>query len=302
MNKTELLKAMAMAFKAEFQRAFSGVEPTYTKVAMLVSSKTAMNTYAWLGQFPKMREWVGQRQIEKMTKEAMAIENKKFEATVGVERTEIEDDQVGLYKPMMAEMGQSAGELPDDLVWTLLPKGKTTLCYDGKNFFDTEHPVYEKTDGTGTVTGVSNITVGASKDTSSWYVIDDTRSLKPIVFQERTKAEFETKFDPSKSDKVFMEDVYLWGARARCNAGFALWQLAHMAEKTPLTKENLSKIITSMRTMNGNGDKRLGIRPSLLVVPPELEDTARELLEADRINGTTNTYKGKIKLHVCEWL
>lgn len=302
MNKTELLKALTAAFKAEFQRAFTGVEPTYSKIAMTVPSKTAMNTYAWLGAFPKFREWVGSRQVERMSKEAMAIENKLFEATVAVKRTEIEDDQVGIYKPMMAEMGQSAGELPDDLVWSLLPTGKATLCYDGQNFFDTDHPVYPKTDGTGVATTVANLTTGTDTTAPTWYVIDDTRSLKPIVYQTRTAAEFETKFDPSKSDRVFMEDEYLWGGRLRCAAGFGLWQLAHMVEKTPLTKASLSTVIAAMRTMDGNGGKRLGIRPTLLVVPTSLEDTARELLEADKINGTTNTYKGKVKLHVCDWL
>ena len=43
----------------------------------------------------------------------------------------------------------------------------------------------------------------------------------------------------------------------------------------------------------------MNVKPSLLVVPPELEDKARELLEADKINGTTNTFKGRLKLHVC---
>ncbi len=302
MDKTELLKALTAAFKAEFHRAFKGVEPTYKKVAMLVPSKTAINTYAWLGQFPKFREWVGKRQIQVMAKQAMAIENKKFEATVGVGREEIEDDQVGLYKPMMAEMGQSAAELPDDLVWSLLPQGKSIICYDGQPFFDAEHPTYEKVDGTGNMTPVSNLTTGTDNDAPTWYVIDDTRQLKPIVFQERTKAEFEAKFDPSKSDKVFMEDLYIWGGRVRCNAGFALWQLAHMVEKTALTKESLSSVITQMRKMDGNGGKRLGIKPTLLVVPAELEDEANKLVNADIIDGTTNTYKGKIKVHVSDWL
>ena len=46
----------------------------------------------------------------------MSLENKKFEATVGVARTDIEDDQAGMYRPMMAAMGESAA-LPDTLVW-----------------------------------------------------------------------------------------------------------------------------------------------------------------------------------------
>jgi len=45
-------------------------------------------------------------------------------------------------------MGESAATLADDLVWGLLPKGKTTLCYDGQNFFDSDHPVFANNDGT----------------------------------------------------------------------------------------------------------------------------------------------------------
>lgn len=298
MNKSAILTAITAAFRKEFQNGLESVQPSYTAIAMTVPSNTATNTYAWLGKFPQMREWVGQRQIEKMSKEAMSLANKKFEATVAVERTDIEDDQVGMYRPMMAAMGESAAALPDTLVWGLLKKGKTTECYDGQYFFDTDHPVYEKADGTGQNTPTANITTGTDNDVPTWYVVDDTKTLKPLVFQSRTEAEFETKFDPSKSDKVFMEDVYLYGSRRRCVAGFGLWQLAHLAEKTALNRANLEKVLVAMRKIKANGGYVLNVKPSLLIVPPELEETARELLEADKINGTTNTFKGRLKLHV----
>ncbi len=135
---------MAIAFRKEFQNGLAIAQPSYSTIAMTVPSTTATNTYAWLGKFPKMREWVGQRQIGKMSKQAMSLDNKKFEATVGVERTDIEDDQVGMYRPMMQAMGESAAALPDELVWGLLKKGKETVCYDGQYFFDTDHPVLRK--------------------------------------------------------------------------------------------------------------------------------------------------------------
>lgn len=299
MDKSAILTAITAAFRKEFQTGLESVKPDYTAVAMTIPSNTATNTYAWLGKFPQMREWVGSRQIEKMNKQAMSLDNKKFEATVGVARTDIEDDQVGMYRPMMAAMGESAAALPDTLVWGLLKKGKTTVGYDGQYFFDTDHPVYEKSDGTGQNTPHSNLTTGTDNDAPTFYVVDDTKTLKPLIFQNRTDSEFETKFDPSKSDRVFMEDEYLYGSRRRCNAGFGLWQLMHMAEKTALTLENLAAIIVKMQKIKADGGYVLNVKPSLLVVPPELEDKARELLEADKINGTTNTFKGRLKLHVC---
>ncbi|HHO0666037.1 TPA: Mu-like prophage major head subunit gpT family protein [Neisseria meningitidis] len=299
MDKSAILTAITAAFRKEFQTGLESVKPDYTAVAMTIPSNTATNTYAWLGKFPQMREWVGSRQIEKMNKQAMSLDNKKFEATVGVARTDIEDDQVGMYRPMMAAMGESAAALPDTLVWGLLKKGKTTVGYDGQYFFDTDHPVYEKSDGTGQNTPHSNLTTGTDNDAPTFYVVDDTKTLKPLIFQNRTDSEFETKFDPSKSDRVFMEDEYLYGSRRRCNAGFGLWQLMRMAEKTALTRENLAAIIVKMQKIKADGGYVLNVKPSLLVVPPELEDKARELLEADKINGTTNTFKGRLKLHVC---
>lgn len=299
MDKAAILAALTAAFRKEFQSGLDSVKPDYPAIAMTIPSTTSTNTYAWLGKFPQMREWVGSRQIKKMSNQAMSLENKKFEATVGVARTDIEDDQVGMYRPMMAAMGESAAALPDTLVCGLLKKGKTTIGYDGQYFFDTDHPVYEKSDGTGQNTPHSNLTTGMDIAAPTFYVVDDTKTLKPLIFQNRTDPEFETKFDPSKSDRVFMEDEYLYGSRRRCNAGFGLWQLMHMAEKTELTRENLADIIVKMQKIKADGGYVLNVKPSLLVVPPELEDKARELLEADKINGTTNTFKGRLKLHVC---
>jgi phage major head subunit gpT-like protein len=51
----------------------------------------------------------------------------------------------------------------------------------------------------------------------------------------------------------------------------------------------------------------LGIRPSLLVVPPSLESQAKEILQADLLgitgeNPKTNVWKGTAELLVVPWL
>ena len=56
---------------------------------------------------------------------------------------------------MMTEMGRASAVHPDELVFALLKNAHATLCYDGQNFFDNDHPVYEKVDGTGQSTTVS---------------------------------------------------------------------------------------------------------------------------------------------------
>ncbi|WP_230478980.1 Mu-like prophage major head subunit gpT family protein, partial [Kingella kingae] len=63
-------------------------------------------------------------------------------------RTDIEDDQARYVSPDDANNWQGATALPAALVWALVNKGKETVCYGGQYFFDTDHPVYEKNDGT----------------------------------------------------------------------------------------------------------------------------------------------------------
>lgn len=297
-KKSELLNALDTVFKTEFKNGLSLLSPQWSAIAMKITSSTATNTYGWLGHYPKMREWVGERQIKKMQAQGMTLANRLFESTVGVPRTNIEDDQVGLFTPMAKQAGQSAAELPDDLVFTLLKNGKSTICYDGQNFFDTDHPVYENVDGTGSVKQQSNLTTGSASGKPAFYIFDDSQAIKPLIWQERTAPEIEPKFDPSKSDKVFMEDVYLWGVRARGEAGFGFWQLIHRVENSELNQDVVEEVLTKMRLLKGDGDKALNIRPNTILVPPNLEFAARKLFESEIINGTSNPLKGVLKVMV----
>lgn len=95
-----------------------------------------------------------------------------------------------------------------------------------------------------------------------------------------------------------MEDTYLWGVRARGNAGFGFWQLIHRVENSEMNAQTLMDVLAKMRSLKGDGGKLLNIRPSVLLVPPSLEYAARQLVEADVINGTSNVLKGVLKVEV----
>jgi phage major head subunit gpT-like protein len=45
------------------------------------------------------------------------------------------------YAQQAQGAGQSAAELPADIIGRLMSLGFTSLCYDGQYFFDTDHPV-----------------------------------------------------------------------------------------------------------------------------------------------------------------
>ncbi len=50
----------------------------------------AKNSYGWLGQFPKIREWIGDRTIMNLAAHSYVVVNRKFESTISVDRTAIE--------------------------------------------------------------------------------------------------------------------------------------------------------------------------------------------------------------------
>ncbi|MCF8719217.1 Mu-like prophage major head subunit gpT family protein [Nitrospina gracilis] len=139
-NKSTLT-AVFINLKTTFNKAFDAAPVIWDKIAMKVTSTGKSNEYNWLERFPKMREWIGDKHIKNMIAHANSVINKDYEATVGVDRNDIEDDQLGIYGPMAQEAGFSAKQWPDEIVIPLLNDGFTSLCWDGQNFFDTDHPL-----------------------------------------------------------------------------------------------------------------------------------------------------------------
>ncbi|AMO73842.1 Mu-like prophage major head subunit gpT family protein [Pseudomonas citronellolis] len=296
-----VLGPLFKGYRAEFQQALSDnqAQAKWQRVATRIPSVSASNLYAWLGQFPMLREWVGARVVKQMAAGGYEVANKLFEGTVSVPRVAIEDDQAGVYLPLFEEMGRAAAYHPDSLVFEALKAGMTSACYDGQNFFDTEHPVFPEVDGTGTATLVSNLDIPRTDPGPTWYLLDVSRAIKPILFQERTTPELTSKTNPNNSDAVFDEDVFVHGIRYRCNAGFGLWQMAY-ASQQPLTGEFYGNARAAMGEFKADGGRPLNIVPNLLVVPPRLEAAARKLLKKDQDGG--NEWAGTAELFVCSEL
>ncbi|MFQ2264024.1 Mu-like prophage major head subunit gpT family protein [Aeromonas dhakensis] len=295
-----LLQALFTGFKKNFEDAKSEALTQYTKIATVIKSTTKSNTYGWLGKFPTLRKWIGDRVIESMKAHSYQIVNEDFEATVGVDRNDIEDDELGIYAPLFAEMGRSAGVHPDELCFGLLGAGFTSPCYDGQYFFDTDHPVYPKADGSGTAVVAANLVVDGAYVGEPWFLLDTSRALKPIIFQDRKSPQLiaMTKAD---DEAVFTSKQFRYGVDCRDAAGFGFWQLA-FANKRALTPDNLWDAITRMREFKADGGRQLGIKPTLLVVPPSLEKLATQMLERELSESSSNELKGKLELVVADYL
>lgn len=284
------LKAMYQSFRTIFNEAFQGVTPTWMRVAMEVPSTTRQEVYAWLGAFPKLREWIGDRVVKNLKLHDYMIKNKDWESTIEVDRNDIEDDTLGIYRPIIQEMGRSAAIHPDELVWGLLSAGFTALGYDGKAFFAADHPV-----GAG---AASNFGGGAG---TAWYLLDVSRAIKPFIFQSRRQPAF-VSLDREDDPNVFWRKKYVYGTDRRDNAGYGLWQLAY-ASKQALSAAQYEAARAGMMGLKNDEGVPLGITPNLMVVGPSLEGKAREILFAERdANGKTNIWRNTADLLVVSWL
>lgn len=289
------LDALFTGFNTLFSTAFKGAPSLYTKVAMEAPSSTEFENYSWLGEMPLIREWIGPRHVSNLSVLQHIIPNRKFEMTVSVPRDKIEDDQFGVFGPVFAEMGRSAAMHPDELVFSLLKTGTTELAYDGQPFFDTDHPVVDET---GAEVSVSNFGGGAGTE---WYLVDNSRMVKPVVYQRRTPFELQ-RMDRPEDENVFKQDEFLYGVRGRSNAGFALWQLAY-ASKQALDEDSYAAARAAMSSFKGDNGRPLGVMPNILVVPPSLELAARKVVVSTTLDaGASNPWAGSAELIVSPYL
>ncbi|EQB31979.1 Mu-like prophage major head subunit gpT family protein [Sphingobium ummariense] len=292
------LQLLGTAFSGLFRGGLGMAPPQYLEVATVVPSSTGKNEYGWLNQIRGMREWLGDRVLNQITQSDYVIKNKDWEDTIEVERNDIEDDNLGQYNMLFTEMGRATAAHPNELVYGLLKAGFSTPCYDGQYYFDTDHPVL---DAAGNVTSVANTDGGSG---TPWFLIDTSRVMKPIIFQDRKKPQFVAK-DNLNDENAFWRKKFVYGVDARYNVGFGFWQFAWGSKQT-LNAANYATAMAALGSMKGDYGRPLGLltgEAPLLVFPPSLESNARTLIiNENDAAGATNPWKGSARLFKTAWL
>lgn len=199
-------------------------------IATTIPSSTKTNTYGWMQRILQMREWLGPRLFQNLNTHSFVVENRDWELTVKVPRNDFEDDNLGVWSPLMSEMGRQGRKLPDVLVQQVLQVGDaaTALGFDGVSFFSTLHP------------------------------------LNPAGVQSNL-------FNTAGS-----------GASTLDAAGVSF-----------------QKVRQAMIAYVGEDGLPLGVRPNLLIVPPQLEYVAKQILVASTVTtGGTNIMMGDCQMLV----
>lgn len=217
------LSSLYSGFSAIFKEVFTSASALYPRIATEVPSVTRQEEYKWLGRVPRMREWLGERIIQNLSAYSYTIKNRDWEATVAVDRNDIEDDAVGIYTPMVRALADAAATHPDELIFALLSGGFTNVCYDGGAFFATAHPT---------------------------------------------------------------------GSAVQSNRGTA-----------KLTTDSYAAARALMMSLVDEHGATLNVTPDLLVVPPQLEMAALQILHADlTVEGASNAYRDTADLVVAPYL
>jgi phage major head subunit gpT-like protein len=220
-----VLQALQTSVSQIFRSAYRDTPTPILQLATRVTSNHKVETYGWMQRLLEMREWIGPRVIQGLNTQAYTLENKKFEATLGVDVDEIADDSLGLFAPRVAEFGRVAARLWERLLIDALVNGNaaTSLGFDGLPFFSTAH------------------------------------TLNPAGTQSNSI---------SGATSAFSET-------------------------------NLDIAINAMRRYTGEDGRFLGVNPTHIVIPPELEMTVRKVLKANLVaNGGTNVFNGLLDIIV----
>lgn len=123
----------------KFDTRVAAATPFYPRMCNIIQSNGADEAYGFLGSMPGIREWLGDRQFKELRAANFTIANKHWESSLLIKKTDIADDRMGMYGPLMEDLAVEAAHHPDELFFQALVNGESTACFDGQYFFDTDH-------------------------------------------------------------------------------------------------------------------------------------------------------------------
>ena len=137
------LQTMRRAFSAAFNKALLADPPvSLEQFATSIPMPTSVVELGMIKAIPGLRRWVGDRIFHRLAAHGFTMQAVTYEDGIEVERSFIEDDNLGLFLSSMEQLGIQTRQHPDDLLAALLVAGTgaTSLAYDGVPFFSTTHP------------------------------------------------------------------------------------------------------------------------------------------------------------------
>jgi len=109
-------------------------------VSNLFNSDQASEEYPFLGQVPRMREWIGGRNAKGLRGNTLTIRNKHYEATMEIALSDLRRDKTPQIQARISEFAEEGDAHWGTLVSDLIIAAPSAVCFDGEYYFDTDHP------------------------------------------------------------------------------------------------------------------------------------------------------------------
>ncbi|EKO3778211.1 Mu-like prophage major head subunit gpT family protein [Vibrio cincinnatiensis] len=295
-TEAQIIEALTVGSNAAFTEGLNVITPQWDKIATKVPSSGSSEFYGWLKDLPGIELWAGDRQLKELGSHGYAIKNETYESSVKINRDHLEDDKIGKYAVLARAWGRESAVFPDKHCYGLLAAGFTTLCYDGQNYFDTDHPLE-----TTPATTYSNVIGDPSTDEGSpWFLIDDMQILKPIIYQDRRPLVLQ--FVGATSEYAWFNNMVAQGVDGRAGFGFSFPQLA-IGSKAGLTEANFEAAKVKLASMKKTNGTPLGTMATKLIVGPSNEAAARKIISREFLdNGQSNIYYNNVEIVVSRYL
>lgn len=171
------LRDLMVTVDLRFKAAYQAVTPLHPLIASTMPSGARSNVYPMTAKTAKLREWLGERVMQNLSAYRYTLANRRFEATVEIDRDDIEDDNIGVYNGTIDDIGQQARLWPDDLVFAALLANGTG--YDGVAMFSNSHALGSRTiDNLFASTALTASNFAAARASMMEFVGEDGESLR----------------------------------------------------------------------------------------------------------------------------
>lgn len=138
---TDLIFLTLAGVKTNFSDAYQEAQEMadWKEIADEIPTTLPIQKYAWLGRGAVMQPFVDEVQDQSALEKDYQLADSIYKANLAVQRKALEDDQYGEIMKRARELGQEPTRHWNELAYTGLPLGFSTVCYDGQYFFNNSH-------------------------------------------------------------------------------------------------------------------------------------------------------------------
>ncbi len=222
--------------KAAFDEAMAAMVEGDPYVALAdalatpIPSTSASEKYGFLGDFPGVKEWIGDKTAGALTDYNFTIANKDWYDAVEIDRNELEDDQLGRILPRIQGLARSLRRWKGQLIASLILNGTTGLAYDGSAFFaDRTAPNDNLLAGTGVT--LAQVTADIASARAAMFVfVTDTSHVMALTM--------DTVVVPPELERTMLEAVM--SPQNAAGAGYGVYNPASTWIKRVLVNPDLT--------------------------------------------------------------